>query len=181
VQSRTKVRYLIRARNLAELNGLVARVRKIADGAALMTETSVTTKVVSAVSNLLANTPLEQAMYDNMQRLGPPQFDEADRAYAKQIQGTLSDDDIAAAFRRHGLEVDRDKALCDIIVPLDARGKGGVGSTDVGDGAGARCDLRDRHAGAFLAAHGAGQVGHRPQGPGACRQDHGGHGSGRDH
>ena len=133
VQGTAKVRYLIRARDLVGLNALVARVRKIADGAALMTETTVTTKVVSAVSNLLANTPLEQAMYDNMQRLGPPQFDEADRAYAKQIQGTLSDEDIAAAFRRHGLEVERDKPLCDIIVPLDAKGKGGVGSTDVGD------------------------------------------------
>ncbi|MBR0649695.1 amidohydrolase [Roseomonas terrae] len=133
VQGSATVRYLIRARDLVGLNALVARVRKIGDGAALMTETSVKTKVVSAVSNLLANTPLEQAMYDNMQRLGAPQFDDADRAYAKQIQGTLSDEDIAAAFSRHGLGVDRDKPLCDIIVPLDAKGKGGVGSTDVGD------------------------------------------------
>jgi aminobenzoyl-glutamate utilization protein B len=133
VQGSAKVRYLIRARDLVELNGLVARVRKIADGAALMTETTVTTKVVSAVSNLLANTPLEQAMYATMQRLGPPQFDEADRAYAKQIQGTLSEEDIASSFRRHGLKVERDKALCDIIVPLDSKGNGGVGSTDVGD------------------------------------------------
>ena len=133
VQGSAKVRYLIRARDLVELNGLVARVRKIADGAALMTETSVTTKVVSAVSNLLANTPLEQAMYATMQRLGPPEFDEADRAYARQIQATLSEEDIASSFRRHGLKVERDKALCDIIVPLDSRGNGGVGSTDVGD------------------------------------------------
>ena len=133
VQGTAKVRYLIRARDLVELNGLVARVRKIADGAALMTETTVTTKVVSAVSNLLANTPLEQAMYENMQRLGPPQFDEEDRAFAREIQKTLTDEDIAAAFRRHGLNVERDKALCDIIVPLDAKGSGGVGSTDVGD------------------------------------------------
>jgi len=133
VQGTATVRYLIRARDLAELNGLVARVRKIGDGAALMTETSVSTKVVSAVSNLLANTPLEQAMHDNMLRLGPPEFDEADRAFAREIQGTLQDDDIVAAFRRHGLKVERDKALCDLIVPLDAKGNGGVGSTDVGD------------------------------------------------
>ena len=133
VQGTATVRYLIRARDLAELNGLVARVRKIGDGAALMTETSVSTKVVSAVSNLLANTPLEQAMHDNMLRLGPPEFDEADRAFAREIQGTLQDDDIVTAFRRHGLKVERDKALCDLIVPLDAKGNGGVGSTDVGD------------------------------------------------
>jgi len=133
VQGRATVRYLIRARDLTDLNGLIARVRKIADGAALMTETTVATKVVSAVSNLLGNTPLERAMHDNMVRLGPPPFDEADRAFAKQIQATLKDDDIVAAFRRHGLPVQRGKELCDLIVPLEAKGNGGVGSTDVGD------------------------------------------------
>ncbi|MBE9606650.1 amidohydrolase [Acetobacteraceae bacterium H6797] len=133
VQGFAKVRYLIRARDLVELNQLIARVRKIADGAALMTETTVETKVVSAVSNLLGNTPLEKAMYDNFQRLGPPQFDDADRETARAFQATMKDEDIVAAFRRHGLPVDRSKSLCDIIVPLENRGNGGVGSTDVGD------------------------------------------------
>ncbi|SHJ92983.1 aminobenzoyl-glutamate utilization protein B [Roseomonas rosea] len=133
VQSRAKVRYLIRARDLPELNSLVARVKKIAEGAALMTETRVETSVVSAVSNLLGNAPLEKAMYDNFLRLGPPQWDEADREYAAQIQGTLTEADIAAAHRRHGLKVEPGKTLCDIIVPLENRGEGGVGSTDVGD------------------------------------------------
>ena len=133
VQSKAKVRYLIRARDLPELNGLVERVRKIAQGAALMTETSVETAVVSAVSNLLGNAPLERAMHDNFQRLGPPEFDEADRDFARQIQGTLSEADIAAAHRRHGLKVEPGKVLCDLVVPLENRGSGGVGSTDVGD------------------------------------------------
>ena len=72
VQARAKIRYLIRADDLAELTALVQRVRKIADGAALMTETTVATQVVSAVSNLLGNDPLEKLMDDNFQRLGPP-------------------------------------------------------------------------------------------------------------
>ncbi|MCR0982265.1 M20 family metallopeptidase [Roseomonas populi] len=134
VQSRAKVRYLIRARDLPELNMLVGRVRKIADGAALMTETRVETSVVSAVSNLLGNTPLEKAMYDNFQRLGPPQFDDKDREYAAQIQATLTEQDIQNAHRRHGLKVEPGKVLCDIVVPLESKGDGGgVGSTDVGD------------------------------------------------
>ncbi|MBP0445203.1 amidohydrolase [Roseomonas sp. SSH11] len=133
VQSRAKVRYLIRARDLPELNMLVGRVKKIAEGAALMTETRVETAVVSAVSNLLGNTPLEKAMYDNFLRLGPPQWDDEDRKYAAEIQGTLTEADIAAAHRRHGLKVEPGKSLCDIIVPLENRGEGGVGSTDVGD------------------------------------------------
>ena len=64
VQARAKVRYLIRARELPELMRLIARVRKVAEGAALMSETRVESQVVSAVSNLLANTPLEKAMYE---------------------------------------------------------------------------------------------------------------------
>src|SRR6201988_4842947 len=47
VQARAKVRYLIRARELGELTPLIARVRKIADGAALVTAT---TGVAHAIS-----------------------------------------------------------------------------------------------------------------------------------
>ena len=132
VQAKAKVRYLVRAAELPALWSLVERVKKVADGAALMTETQVTSSVVSAMSNLLPNTPLEQAMFRNFERLGPPEFDEADRAFAKQIQATVSQDDIISAHRRMGIPV-TDAPLCDQIVPLDARGVKMVGSTDVGD------------------------------------------------
>ena len=133
VQGRAKVRYLIRARDLAGLTQLVARVRKIAEGAALMTETTVSTQVVSAVSNLMGNGPLELAMHENFERLGPPEFDDADRAYAERIRATLSPEDIAAAFDRAGMPVRPELAMCDFIVPLESKGRGGNGSTDVGD------------------------------------------------
>src|SRR6478736_1928830 len=133
VQARAKVRYLIRARELPELTRLIERVRKIADGAALMTETRVESQVVSAVSNLLANTPLEKAMHDNLQRLGPPPFDDADRAFAAQIQATLTEEDIESAYRRVGLPMQPGVSLCDRIVPLDAKSAPMMGSTDVGD------------------------------------------------
>jgi aminobenzoyl-glutamate utilization protein B len=132
VQAHAKVRYLIRARNLPELNRLIGRVKKIAEGAALMTETSVEVQVISAVSNLLANTPLEKAMYDNLLRIGPPPFDDADREFAAKIQATLSEEDIETSFRRAGMPV-RDVPLCDEIVPLDAKTAPMMGSTDVGD------------------------------------------------
>jgi aminobenzoyl-glutamate utilization protein B len=133
VQATAKVRYAIRARDLTELWPLIERVRKIADGAALMTETQVETKVVSAVSNLLGNTPLEKTMYDALVRLGPPPFDDEDRALAKQFQATLSAEDIRSAYRRVGLPVQPDTPLCNAIVPLDAKGAPMMGSTDVGD------------------------------------------------
>ena len=133
VQGTAKVRYAIRARDLPELWPLIARVKKCAEGAALMTETKVEHQVVSAVSNLLGNTPLERAMYDNLRRLGPPPFDEEDRAFACRIRATLNREDIVTAFRRVGLPVDADKPLCDAIVPIEAQGAAMMGSTDVGD------------------------------------------------
>ena len=133
VQARAKVRYLIRAADLPALQKLIERVKKIADGAALMTETRTEQRVISGVSNLLGNTPMEKAMHDNLMRLGPPPFDDADRAFAAKIQGTLSDEDIESAFRRAGMPVKKNTPLCDAIIPLEARGAKMVGSTDVGD------------------------------------------------
>src|SRR4030081_2526751 len=132
VQATAKVRYLIRARELPQLTQLIARVKKVAQGAALMTETSVDSKVISGVANLLANTPLEEAMHECFERLGPVPFDDMDRAFARKIQGTLTDEDISTAFRRVGAKRN-DAALCDQVVPLDSKRNPMVGSTDVRD------------------------------------------------
>ena len=132
VQASAKVRYLVRARELPELTKLIERVKKIADGAALMTETSVETKIISAVSNLLGNAPLEQAMHECYERLGTPPFDDVDRAFARRIQATLTEEDITTAYRRVGVKRG-DAELCDQIVPLESKRASMVGPTDVGD------------------------------------------------
>ena len=133
VQAHATVRYLIRAGDLSELNPLVEWVRSIAQGAALMTQTTVDTRVVSAVSNLVGNEPLERLMHGTFVRLGPPEFDEEDRALAAMFQATLTPAEIAEAYARAGLPVEPGKTLCDLIVPLEAPRTGGAGSTDVGD------------------------------------------------
>jgi aminobenzoyl-glutamate utilization protein B len=132
VQAHARVRYSIRARDLPGMNELVARVHKIAQGAALMTETGVEMRIISAVSNLLPNTPLEAALLHVMEDLGPPHFDDADKAFAAKIRSTLSEQDIASVYRAIGMEP-TDRPLADFLVPLDARRNPQIGSTDVGD------------------------------------------------
>ncbi|GBQ70485.1 aminobenzoyl-glutamate utilization protein [Ameyamaea chiangmaiensis NBRC 103196] len=134
VQARTVIRYTVRATELDEMLKLGVRVRTIAEGAALMTETSVTSQVISGMANLLGNTTLEMAMQANFERLGPPQFDEADRAFARQIQATLTPDEIASPYKAANLPVDMDKPLCDAILAYRADNfRSMMGSTDVGD------------------------------------------------
>jgi aminobenzoyl-glutamate utilization protein B len=132
VQAHARVRYSIRARDLPGMTELVGRVHKIAQGAALMTETQVEMRIISAVSNILANTPLEEALYGVMQELGPPHFDEADKDFAAKIQSTLSDKDIASVYYSIGMDP-TDRPLADFLVPMDARRNPQIGSTDVGD------------------------------------------------
>lgn len=133
VQARAVVRHLIRARDAAQLLPLVQRVKNVAQGAAMMTETSVEVRVVSAVSNLLPCPPLEAVMEDHVLALGAPAWDDADRAFARAIRATLTAEDIADTFFRCGLPLDREKPLADFVVPLAQAALAAQGSTDVGD------------------------------------------------
>src|SRR5262252_7279189 len=130
VQAHARVRYSIRARDLPGMTELVERVHKIAQGAALMTETKVEMKTISAVSNILPNAPLEQALHRIMEELGPPHFDDADKKYAGEIQATLSSEDIKSAYARVGMAAEFDNPLCDFVVPFGSKGQAMIGSTD---------------------------------------------------
>ena len=133
VQATSTVRQLIRAGDNATLRDMVARVKDIAKGAALMTGTTMEAKVYSGVSNLVGNAPLEQAMQVEFDKLGPVMFDDEDAALADEIRKTLTADDIAASFQRAGRETPPDLPLCDSVAPLERPSIGGEGSTDVGD------------------------------------------------
>lgn len=133
VQAQAKVRYVVRAATAPEMIMLLERVRKVAAGAAMMTETQVSDTVLAAVSNLIYSAPLGEAMQKNLDRLGPPPFTDMDRAYAARFQATFSEDDIRDSYRSHGIrETDR-KVLADFVVPTSVGAVPLSGSTDVAD------------------------------------------------
>jgi aminobenzoyl-glutamate utilization protein B len=132
VQSHAGNRLLIRSRDLSDLWKLVDRVRKIAEGAALMTETTVQEKLLAGEANLVGNKVLEQTMDRVITQLGPPVFDDADKTFAKEIQSTLSPSDITASYRRYGVTPKKDEVLSDETFPLGAGAVDSIGSTDVG-------------------------------------------------
>jgi aminobenzoyl-glutamate utilization protein B len=80
----------------------------------------------------VGNTPLEDSMFRQLERLGPPPFDDADRAFAAEIQRSFSSQDIAASFGRFGLKPRKDVPLCDVVFPPNSGDGTLVGSTDVG-------------------------------------------------
>jgi aminobenzoyl-glutamate utilization protein B len=132
VQAHAKVRYVVRSPDLPGLLTLIERVKKVAEGAALMTETKVESTILAGVSNLIVNTPLMDTMQDIWDSMGPPAFDEADIAFAEQIRATLTPEDIAASWAQERLE-QRDVPLADFILPAHNEVRQMGGSTDVGD------------------------------------------------
>ena len=90
VQSQATVRYLIRANDNEEVQTLRARVAKVAQGAAMMTETDVEWKVVSAYSDLITNSVMQQVGYEAMQDIPIPVPNEADIAFGQALQKTIT-------------------------------------------------------------------------------------------
>ena len=133
VQANAKVRYVVREPRVREMMLLIERVKKVAEGAALMTETQVHAELVTAGSELVPNTPLCQAMQKNLDALGPPPFTDEDRAYAAKMQATMSDSDIAASYAMANMVETERKALADFVVPDTVPALDLPGSTDVGD------------------------------------------------
>lgn len=132
VQAHAKVRYVVRSADLPGLFALIERVKKVAEGAALMTETKVESTILAGVSNLVVNTPLMDVMQDVWDSMGPPPFDAADIDFAEKIRATLTPEDIAASWSQERLE-QRDIPLADFILPAHTENRQMGGSTDVGD------------------------------------------------
>jgi amidohydrolase len=132
VQAYAKVRYVVRATELGGLLTLIERVKKVAEGAALMTETRMKGTILAGVSNVIVNTPLMDAMQGIWESLGAPDFDAGDVAFAEEIRATLTADDIAASWNQERLE-QRDVPLADFILPPHNEVRQMGGSTDVGD------------------------------------------------
>ncbi|MBN1223098.1 MAG: amidohydrolase [Candidatus Aminicenantes bacterium] len=67
-----------------------ARVLKIIEGAALMTETDYKIHFISGVHETLANRTGNEVVYSNLLLVGPPVFDEEEQAFGKEIQKNLN-------------------------------------------------------------------------------------------
>jgi len=134
VQASAEGLYLVRAAQADEARTLFERVRKIAEGAALMTGTEMSMVFDRATSNVLPNQVLETAMHANLTRLGPPAFDAEDHAFAARLRAAaISDDDVKASADAFGGPANFARALHDEILPMPERPGLLSGSTDVGD------------------------------------------------
>lgn len=143
VQSEAEVLYMVRANRVKQSVELQKRVDKIAQGAALMTETSFERIFIDGTADLLPNFALENLLYKNFEKIGAPKYTEEEKSFAASIRSTFPeqssvpgigaqfDEDIAALVMEKTREL---KApLNDFLMPPYSGMSFIAGSTDVGD------------------------------------------------
>lgn len=129
-----EVWYFVRAPERAQVESLTARVRRIAEGAALMTETAVEERYQCGAYNILPNEALAGLAQAVMDQLGGIDFTAEERRYAQTIADGYPAGTREAGIRSQGLPDDFvNQPLAGAVYPPFDEGKVMPGSTDVGD------------------------------------------------
>lgn len=140
VQHQASVLYMIRSNFVKDCITLHQRVDKIAQGAALMTDTTIERRFVDGLSDTVCNHALEKVLYDNFAELGVPACTPEEHAFMEKLSATYAGSDIPS-----GVGAENDPAFAekvqalrtghfnDFLVPLYQGPAFNAGSTDVGD------------------------------------------------
>lgn len=143
VQPRASVLYMVRSNHVSEAVELQARVDKIAEGAALMTETTFERKFIDGLADTVPNHTLESVLYENFAEIGVPQYTAEEHAYADAlaktypgsdgVPGVAAANDPALREQVEAMRAEKGHAMNDFLAPLYQGEAFKAGSTDVGD------------------------------------------------
>ena len=141
VQAEAKTVFMVRSETVRKAKELLHRVNNIAQGAALMTDTQVTTRQIDGTASTVSNEALEQVMYKNMQQVPIPAYTQEELAFAQALHDTCPaalPGTLSATNRdiRTFVEEKTDggkRAMNDFIIPYVPSTMFTPGSTDVGD------------------------------------------------
>ena len=86
----TRAWYYVRDNDRDKVKAHYAWILDIIKGAALATRTDYQVTLNTGVHEMLLNRPLQEAAYQNFQRVGLPTFEEKTHAFAKQLQTNFS-------------------------------------------------------------------------------------------
>ena len=142
VQPRASVLYMVRSNHVAEAVELQKRVDKIAEGAALMTETTYEKNFIDGLADTVSNFALERVLYKNFEELGVPKYTEEENAYADAlaetydssgVPGVAAENDENAKEQVEKMQKEYGHAMNGFLTPLYQKDAFKAGSTDVGD------------------------------------------------
>ena len=140
VQDRATVLYYIRAPKTEQVMDIFPRVVKCAEGAAHMTETELTVEIKTALSDYIPNDVVSRAMSDAMLEIGPIEFSDEAKAFAKEMYKSLTEADLKSGIGSLAGNMPMEEAVKRVheaiipdVFPYKRLNYAMPGSTDVGD------------------------------------------------
>ena len=94
--------YYVRAPHISDVKETMERVKKCAQGAAIMTETQVRFELLSGCCEMLVNNAFSDLTYKNLLELDPITYTEEEREFARKIQDTVAMDICARERKAYG-------------------------------------------------------------------------------
>ena len=128
--------YYIRAPQRDQLDSIYKRIIKIAEGAALMTETTLKVEFIMGLSNLIPNKTIAEVITGNMKEIGAPQHSSEELKFAKKINANLDRQVKIDDMKRQKVptwERYADIEMADDVLDPFGEDYCSAGSTDVGD------------------------------------------------
>ncbi len=141
VQPKAEVLYLIRARDNNTLAAIYERVNKIAQGAALMTETELEVDFIKSCSNIVVNTTMSKVMDEAFREIELPAYTEEEVKFAEDIVASFENPVVPYAKKLVNYDAEGQKfmrgqlhkPIFDFVAPFAMIEGFMGGSTDVGD------------------------------------------------
>ena len=96
--------YFVRAPLRSDVQDIARRIKLIAEGAAMMTETQVEIEKVSGCYELLPNTVLRDVAYANLEKTPFPHITEEEEAFLAEMQKSLNPVELESEARKFELE-----------------------------------------------------------------------------
>ncbi len=128
VPSKASVWYFVREVTADGIRENFAKLQRIAEGAAMMTDTDVSRRIVGAAYPRHFNKPIAAAMHENIRSVGMPEWSDDDQTFALAFQAYMRQFDSSGRTKElNGLKTEVEK----LEAPLEEPKSGG--SDDIGD------------------------------------------------
>lgn len=135
VPDKASVYYFLRGANRAAVDDLLRRLKLVAEGAATMTETSVSYEIKAGCYDTLPNLTLNELMYEQSKIIDPIEYTQEEVEFAAKVQQNIDPSVVTSskqAIASLGIDTSKDLIAGFYHIPQTFR-MGIAGSSDIGD------------------------------------------------
>ncbi len=126
--------YYVRAPHRSDVNEITERLINVAKGAALMAGVTMEVEKISGTHEYKGVPTMTELTYKNLMEVGGPKFTEEEKAFAKELQGALTETQINNDLRNMGMTLKENPIMHEDVCTMEVNRMASLNaSSDSGD------------------------------------------------